>query len=709
MFSKYYELGLAVIPILPRSKVPPKEAAGFDDWALHGNPIEKIEEFEEKYPTSQGYGVAVLCGPASNVAVIDVDTMDPAILAALPLSPVIRRGRDGRMGALFMRYNPEIANQKFVRQLNDKEELRVDILCDRKYIVVPPSVHESGKRYQWVTPDTLENFDVKDLPLLMPEHLDAIAAAIGVNFETSSSQPVNLKGVYDSPDGFRCAHGAHDRLKALSAALISKRTSIHEAVIELINYDKDHHLRVPYFKDHRRGSDFGADPYSNAARFYCSIMKTVNMGRMRKGELVEIPFEAMAKQEMPMTIGPVQPQAFVPLELPRPKGLLNDIMELTFKLSKRKQPATALATAVSVCSVLAANKFKIDSVWPNVYCLVVAGTGSGKGFASEVAKRLLAVEVDTDLLGQGTPMSGQAFIKDFGRRRERLDIMDECSDLFNLMTSGGVFQQNLMDIMNTVWAESNSIYIGPATKGEESIRIFHPCISILMLTNEDGFKSTVTKNFISKGFIPRMLPFVDWEYGEVNEEMSWDETLLAKVVAKISDFQERKVEMDQNNKNLMCPKPKPRAIHMTPSARTRLKEFDKTMNALVESKTVSETRKQLSTRALQQVMKLSLIHGVFNQSVVDLEDVEWACATFEALNHNAMPLFESVSATTAIEAAVVGVLNIIRRSGSISIAKLYEQTRHLTKSLRSEALEALKIEGKIALASDAHGQSYIAL
>lgn len=713
MFNKYFERGLAVIPIVPKTKIPVSEAHGFNEWASVRQPVELIDRWEEKY---SNHGLGIICGPVSNICVLDVDTLKPDIVSALPLSPVIRRGKEGRFGALFFRYNPDISNSSFKRVVNGVED-RVDVLIDRKYIIVPPSIHpDTGKPYQWVTPDTLLNFDVSDLPLLLPEHLDRIAEVFGQDISKGEgSKTWDLSGVYDSPDGVRCAHGSHDRLRTLAGALISRRASIHDAVIELIRYDQDHHLRVQYFRDPRRGSDFGADTYSNALRFYASILKTVNLMHLRRGEEVEIPTEAQTLSTVQIEIGTPnapKPQAFIPMALPEPKGFLKDVRDLILQSSKRRQPALAISGAIAVGSALIANKFKMDRTWSNLYVLALAPTGAGKSFPVEAAKRLLAIDHPTELLGYGAPMSGQAFLKNLDTKRERLDVIDECSNLFNMISRGGVFQQDLIDLMCQLYSDSSSLFLGPETKAGETLRVFHPCVSALMLTNQEGLILSATRSFITKGLFPRCLILVDDDYGPINAKPMWDESLARRVGAVIESLSRLPVAFEGptgQKQNLLCPRPYPTEVRVSQAAHDVLKAHDSRIDSETADPATAEFRKHMLTRQAQTAAKLALIQGVLGSGTVEREDAQWAVDLCEAALHNAMPILNRLSAQSPAEAAIIGTLEVIRKNGSITMAELYEATRMLTRAQRNEALEALTIEGKIRQMTDKNKQIYISL
>ena len=82
---------------------------------------------------------------ASGRGVVDIDTDDFNVLQSCPTAPIRRRGKKGE--ARFYRYNPDIRNRAFVgRDKFNKKDSGVDILCEAKYIIVPPSIHPEHRQ-----------------------------------------------------------------------------------------------------------------------------------------------------------------------------------------------------------------------------------------------------------------------------------------------------------------------------------------------------------------------------------------------------------------------------------------------------------------------------------------------------------------------------------------------------------------------------------
>ena len=663
---------------------------------------ERWEEFCDRLPTEEECEIwektkppryGLVCGPASGVLWIDIDSDDPKVIDAVKPSPVRKRGRKGESRAF--RFNPDIPSCKVAGI--------IDILAYGRQTVLPPTIHpDTLKPYVWVTPDTLENFSVSDLPEFTVDDLNDLRRALEPEkFEVGDASGVSLQGPFFNDDPKRgCPHGSHDRLKRIVSAVIARGASPDEAVRELLRYDEENHKPVGYFSDDTR-SDCFADPVSNALFFYSSNLRTFNRRQVKSGLPPSIPLvsgsELIDVSELKKSVA----KAWTPVPWPEPKGLLKDIRDLTLGISERSIPALALGGAISMGSVVIANRLKMGDVWPNVFALNVANTGAGKSFPYITMKRILSPENDLDLLGSGGYRSSASIMKDLVGRRERLDPIDECSSLFDTIKNGGVFQADIIDVLNDLWSAGSSLFIGPESMGREKVSVWHPCVSALMSSNPTGIKNSVTKEFVTKGFIPRFLIFYESEYGSFNENQQWDESLAKRITDVFLQLQKMGNPTNSGRKNLVSPIPNPMEIPSDANALRMLKDYTRECSVEMEQPDQDELTRSFLSRRAQQAKKLALIHGALRDARVSIVDVEWAFATLTAMWHNAGPLLPEMGAENAQETNGMRVLQIIRKEGSVQHSKLIGKTRFLKTSERNEILASYEAEGKIALSFDA--------
>ena len=153
-------LGFSLIPIAQGAKVPPRGSR----WRIYqdsGTTPEQVEQWSHKYPNCNW---AVILGRASGLVSLDVDS-------AAALHWVEAQGGFRSNGRTPPWYETGRGWQFIFRLPADliaasgcKPWPHVDIQCNRQISIVPPSIHPSGKPYQWKKPP--ESFESIPYPPL---------------------------------------------------------------------------------------------------------------------------------------------------------------------------------------------------------------------------------------------------------------------------------------------------------------------------------------------------------------------------------------------------------------------------------------------------------------------------------------------------------------------------------------------------------------
>lgn len=138
----YRQMGLSVIPV-GRDKVPLVE------WAEYQRELPHPDEVAVWWDQWPGANIGVVTGSVSRLVVLDADgPKGLASLKALGTPGTTWLSRTGR---------PEGGWQQFFQhpgvRVPNRAGLRpgLDVRGDGGYVIVPPSVHASGRRYEWLT------------------------------------------------------------------------------------------------------------------------------------------------------------------------------------------------------------------------------------------------------------------------------------------------------------------------------------------------------------------------------------------------------------------------------------------------------------------------------------------------------------------------------------------------------------------------------
>jgi predicted P-loop ATPase len=163
--KRLYDLGFAILWIHPKSKRPIEMG-----WTTGERTPWKI--LQEKY--KEGYNVGVRTGGPSKIgsgylACIDVDIKSPAgkcgvqsvlrnLLSKESVYPEVKSGSGGASRHFYCQTKGHF---KMVT-IEKNDDFEICVYSDGRQMVLPPSIHPSGRRYEWVKPVK----KVSDLPVL---------------------------------------------------------------------------------------------------------------------------------------------------------------------------------------------------------------------------------------------------------------------------------------------------------------------------------------------------------------------------------------------------------------------------------------------------------------------------------------------------------------------------------------------------------------
>ncbi len=148
----YRSIGWSVFPVKRGDKKP------MIKWEKYQTEIATEEEVKHWWSVAIDAGIGVATGKVSGIAVVDVEAGG----GTKDLSPTVM-ARTGGGGFHFFYKHPNVPVKNRVR-IREK----MDIRGDGGYVVVTPSLHKSGNRYEWVMSPEDTGFD--DFPKWILEH-----------------------------------------------------------------------------------------------------------------------------------------------------------------------------------------------------------------------------------------------------------------------------------------------------------------------------------------------------------------------------------------------------------------------------------------------------------------------------------------------------------------------------------------------------------
>ena len=234
----YYDHGLAVIPI--RS------------WEVSRKPFVKWKQYQAERPTRQQVidwwtqwpdaGIAAILGSVSNLLCLDVDGENACwilldLLGKVPLAPTAKSGgTDPFRFHVYCRYPAMETGASRTPWNKPDDKGKLELRGTGGLLVLPPSLHKSGRRYAWVRGRSLADVDLPELPDVLLEGLE-VAMKVPVDTtdldedETApavtSGQTQAFAGYQVAPSTARLLSGLHSESSSWNARLFRAGCDLH--------------------------------------------------------------------------------------------------------------------------------------------------------------------------------------------------------------------------------------------------------------------------------------------------------------------------------------------------------------------------------------------------------------------------------------------------------------------------------------------------
>lgn len=156
--SEYVDNGWSVLPVKPEEKRP-----YMTNWLQYTRTRATKHTVENWFRSLSNAGIGVVTGKVSNMVVLDVESDCPYpiedLLRKYPTQMYSRTGSGGYH--LFYQYPTNVS--RVANRVGIFE--RADLRADGGFIVLPPTIHPSGSRYEWIKKGALGAFPVGLLDL----------------------------------------------------------------------------------------------------------------------------------------------------------------------------------------------------------------------------------------------------------------------------------------------------------------------------------------------------------------------------------------------------------------------------------------------------------------------------------------------------------------------------------------------------------------
>lgn len=642
MYIKALERGLSCMPVNVRTG-----AALIENWqrfSFEYPSEEECELWERLYPIGDNFGIALVCGRASGIEAVDIDTDDENAHKLIPISPYGKRGLPGR-ATYFFKWNEKHHNIA-------EGAKKVGLYHTGKYHILPPSKHRKFDGTYTVLNKSIFDLDRDELPDLHSlDFFDKLPEATSSEFNKSE--------------------GRNNFLVKAITAMRADGKSEEEIVNWIYEWDfKNHKPRLFTDPNETYKAKDEDEAYTCAHKMVINVTKTLLSKRLpvtmpSKRKNVELLFDI---------------DTFSTRALPMPSnGMLRLFSETANASSRFDVTNLSLGGALSFVAALISNRIKLNNTWPNLYILGLATSGFGKGATVDLLKNVLS---GTNLIGADMYRSSQAFVQELPQQQQRLDVIDEAAPFFESMKSSVNYTSDLVDVVNRIFSLGPTRFDGISSvkHGKRAGASFNPCVSIYATVHQQGFLKSVQGYLGSSGLLPRFMIF---EQDKIikNKNMLTDvdrnnaTKLLKDFVRRIGSMypyiKDDSFLFDAENPSRPM---LPRELTMSQKARAELLKYDEhTTDKLIKNQ-ASETAPYIA-RLYELVTKVTMISTVaMERDFVEIEDVEFAISLVETLYHNSQLIRHSVTNSGRISGPWSRIENILRKHGRVVYWELQRKT-----------------------------------
>lgn len=680
----YAARGWPVFPCRPRGKKP-LIAGGFKSASK--DPAQ-IRSWWSQWPQAN---IGIPTGSPTGIYALDIDAHkdgDASLselehqFGKLPDTPMSLTGGGGRH--YLYRWTPGMVNS------SGRLGPGLDTRGEGGYIIAPPSIHESGKVYEWEASSEL------DLPIADPP--DWLTGKAKLNGHYLHPQQGNLSFVAGKvPHDEKDSAPVGQRNNSL-ASLLGQWVASGDDIVTVVRKAHAWNKQNPVPLD-----DHEVD---------------LTTASIIKGHLDRHPTEAIEILQSPASSAPdddadTEPEPLperkpIPSHLLKPPGMIGQIAEWITLTSIYPQPELALATAIAFGGAIVGRKVCTNTdLRTNFYCMGVAASGAGKDHSRQAIKRICdAVGVTDRVLCGEDVSSDSAVIEAVYAIPSCLFLWDEIGHLLANCASKNaqVHSRGIPVALTKLFSSASTTLIGKEyadRKTRPRKDIVQPNACLYGTTVPGRLAAGLTPDELRDGFLGRMLIF----HASNNDPPG--RTPESRVVpneirAWVANWFKRESKPPHEDGNLVSAMSnQPLLVPTMPDAQRVFTEFSAMCREKrIPARVANFGHDALWSRTAEHASKLALLiaSGIeFERPFITKSIAAYSCElawflTEELVNWTAECIGENEH-----HRMVNRILSIIRRHRSITMSKLINLTPFLSGKDRNAIVEDLANGGRVEL------------
>ncbi len=317
-------------------------------------------------------------------------------------------------------------------------------------------------------------------------------------------------------------------------------------------------------------------------------------------------------------------------DLLEPEGLLGDMVRFIRETARFEHPELTLASCLAFAGMILGRRVRgIDDTRPNLYCLSIAESGTGKNHPRQTIKKIMTKS------GMTVPPEGAAsatgLVRNLAKQPSMVVQIDEAGLQFRSMKNPRSPQAELGAQFSELFTSSNGFFAYRAyADAQNETRIDQPHLSINAVTTENSmYKGGFNHEDIEQGLFGRFLLFrprvmdpperFDIEVHPVPDSLS----------DAISTWWEYQPWDTVAGANLLPDHPDPMVVPISDAAKKRYRQYATTVQTRMKRE--DTFRKALWRRSKEKTSRLALVHACMKGPkrdgvLVEKDSMDWAIA-----------------------------------------------------------------------------------
>lgn len=313
-----------------------------------------------------------------------------------------------------------------------------------------------------------------------------------------------------------------------------------------------------------------------------------------------------------------------------PDGLLGEMVKFVRETARYDLPEVTLASCLAFSGMILGRRVRaVDDTRPNLFCLSIAESGTGKNHPRQTIKRIMhAAGIDIPREGAASATSVARLL---ARNPSAVIQIDEAGLAFRAMKNPRSPQAELGGLLSELFTSSNGFFSYRAyADSKNETPVDQPHLSINAITTEQQlYTGGFTHEDIEQGLFGRFLLF---RPRDMDPEERFDLEVLPvpdSVVDRIKSWWDFTPWDRVAGANLQPDHPEPMVVPFSESAKFRYRQYAQAITSKMRGE--DTFRKALWRRSKEKTSRLALVHACMKSGhregiVIDKDSMDWAIA-----------------------------------------------------------------------------------